>query len=181
MNAGILVCGLNGCGKSTLGRALAERLKLRFLDDEAFFFSGNTGSDPFAHPRTHEEVARLLTEAVGTGEGFVYAAVKGDRGEAVRSRLTAVVLLEVPRALRLSRVRRRSEARFGSRALPGGDLYEREQAFFERVSARSPEDVRTWAYSLGCPVIEADGALEVAGNVERIVGQLTAAGCLPEQ
>lgn len=178
MNKGILVCGLNGCGKSTLGRALAERLGVRFIDDEALFFPAGEGDDPYAHPRSHEEVARSLAEAVAASPAFVYAAVKGNRGEAAVSHLAAAVLLEVPRDVRLSRVRRRSEARFGNRVQPDGDLYAREQAFFDRVSARSPEDVRTWAYALGCPVIEADGTAAVDENVERIFRRLKDAGCL---
>ena len=36
---GILICGLNGCGKSTLGRQLAERLGCRFIDNEDLYFS----------------------------------------------------------------------------------------------------------------------------------------------
>ena len=31
---GILICGLNGTGKSTLGRMLAERLGYCFIDNE---------------------------------------------------------------------------------------------------------------------------------------------------
>ena len=35
---GIIVCGLNGAGKSVLGKALAERLRCRFIDNEDLFF-----------------------------------------------------------------------------------------------------------------------------------------------
>ena len=31
---GILICGLNGVGKSTLGKALAEKLNYHFIDIE---------------------------------------------------------------------------------------------------------------------------------------------------
>ena len=34
MGTGIIVCGLNGTGKSTLGKALAEALGHHFIDSE---------------------------------------------------------------------------------------------------------------------------------------------------
>lgn len=35
---GILICGLNGCGKTTLGRLLADRLGYDYIDNEDLFF-----------------------------------------------------------------------------------------------------------------------------------------------
>ncbi len=35
---GILICGLNGVGKSTIGRILAQRLTYAFIDSEELFF-----------------------------------------------------------------------------------------------------------------------------------------------
>ncbi|MBR3848616.1 MAG: hypothetical protein IKM21_04940, partial [Oscillospiraceae bacterium] len=39
MGIGIQICGLNGCGKSTLGKALAERIGFYFIDNEFLYFS----------------------------------------------------------------------------------------------------------------------------------------------
>ncbi len=38
MGTRIVVCGLNGVGKSTLGRVLAERLGFWFIDNEDLYF-----------------------------------------------------------------------------------------------------------------------------------------------
>ncbi|MDU4976211.1 MAG: shikimate kinase, partial [Hungatella hathewayi] len=35
-----MICGLNGTGKSTLGKALAEKLHFYFIDNENLYFSG---------------------------------------------------------------------------------------------------------------------------------------------
>ena len=35
---GILICGLNGTGKSTLGKMLADRLGYEFIDNEDLCF-----------------------------------------------------------------------------------------------------------------------------------------------
>lgn len=38
MGIGIIVCGLNGTGKSTLGKALVEKLNFHFIDNENLYF-----------------------------------------------------------------------------------------------------------------------------------------------
>lgn len=53
----------------------------------------------------------------------------------------------------LQRVRGRSFRKFGERMLPGGDLYEQEERFFDFAASGSEEGVEDWAYSVGCPVI----------------------------
>ncbi|MFR5853532.1 MAG: shikimate kinase [Lachnospiraceae bacterium] len=46
MAKGIVVCGLNGCGKSTLGRALAEKMGLYFIDNENLYFPETPPTSP---------------------------------------------------------------------------------------------------------------------------------------
>ena len=75
---GILICGLNGCGKSTLGRQLAERLGYRFIDNEDLYFPKDDPSYLYSSPRSREEVVRQLEELIEKDRRFVFAAVKGD-------------------------------------------------------------------------------------------------------
>ena len=42
MGTGIMICGLNGTGKSTLGKALAEKLHFYFIDNEISIFPGQS-------------------------------------------------------------------------------------------------------------------------------------------
>ena len=169
---GILICGLNGCGKSTVGNALAKALGLHFIDIEHLYFSRNSASDPYRHPNSRQEVERLLLEEIRAQGDFVLAAVKGDYGEAIIPLYRCVVLLDVPRALRLQRVRHRSLQKFGSRMLPGGDLHEQEEAFFRLVEARRDDYVEQWVQTLTCPVIRVDGTQPVEKIVACILHQL---------
>ena len=57
---GILICGMNGTGKSTLGRMLARRLNCEFIDNEDLFFAKEDAAYPFANPRSREEAIRIL-------------------------------------------------------------------------------------------------------------------------
>ena len=172
MGIGILLCGLNGSGKSTLGRALAEKTGACFIDNEDLYFP-KTGADyPYAVSRSREEVEELLLREIRGRENFIFASVKGDYGEEVVSRFRYAVLVEVPRDLRLARVRDRSFRKFGARMLEGGDLYAREQEFFDFVASRPEDTVEEWLKGLRCPVIRVDGTRPVEETVRLILRQI---------
>ena len=165
---GVIICGMNGSGKSTLGRALAERLGWRFIDNEDLYFPKADPAHPYAVERTQEEVERFLLEEVRRDERFVFAAVRGNYGEAVLPYYKAAVLVEVPSDVRLERVKARSYAKFGARMLPGGDLYESEKRFYDLIAAR-PEDYATrWLDTVDIPVLRVDGTKTVGENVTLI-------------
>ena len=162
---GVIICGMNGSGKSTLGRALAEHLGWRFLDNEDLYFPKADPAHPFALERTQEEVEALLLEALRSEEKLIFAAVRGNYGAAVLPYYKAAVLVEVPRDLRLARVKARSFRKFGERMLPGGDLYESEKRFYDLVAAR-PEDYATrWLDTVDIPVLRVDGTRPVGENI----------------
>ena len=127
---GILICGLNGTGKSTLGRMLANRISYEFIDNEDLFFPKADPTYAFSSPRSMEEVVRLLEEKIENNSRFVFAAVKGNYGDKLIAALDHIVLIDVPKQIRSQRVRERSFSKFGERILPGGDLYDQETAWF---------------------------------------------------
>lgn len=165
MGTGILVCGLNGAGKSTLGKALAKALQFHFIDNEDLYFPKDDSQYLYASPRSHEEVERLLLREIKTHENFVFASVKGDYGESVCPFFRYAVLIEVPKELRMQRVRERSFQKFGERMLPGGDLYEKEEAFFAYVGSRAENTVEEWVKILHCPILRVDGTKPIEENV----------------
>ncbi|MBE5796034.1 MAG: hypothetical protein E7327_01490 [Clostridiales bacterium] len=162
---GIILCGMNGSGKSTLGRALAQSLGWRFIDNEDLYFPKTDAGYLYAGERTQAEVERLLLEAVSEDDRFVFAAVRGNYGEAVLPHYRAAVLVEVPRETRLTRVRQRSLDKFGDRALPGGDLYEKEKAFYDLIAARPEDYALRWLEGLTLPVLHVDGTRPVEENI----------------
>lgn len=172
MGKGILVCGCNGCGKSTLGRMLAQRLRVRFLDIEDYFFPYHNVDYPYRTSRSREEAVALLATDTAREEPFVLAAVKGDFGPEVESRFVCAVLLSAPKKVRERRLRERSFGRFGERMRPGGDLHEAEERFFRTTAALSPEEVTEWADTLSCPVIREDSDRPAAEILEEVIKRL---------
>ncbi|MBR4655757.1 MAG: AAA family ATPase [Oscillospiraceae bacterium] len=166
---GILICGLNGVGKSTVGRLLAQRLAYRFIDNEDLFFPKEDPEYVYSHPRSKKEVIQLLEESIFLDRRFVFAAVRGDYGDKLLSLLDYAVLIDVPKSVRLQRVHDRSFAKFGERMLSGGDLYEREDAFFSLVSSRPENYVSSWLECVNCPVVRIDGTRPAEENVKFLI------------
>ena len=163
---GILICGLNGTGKSTLGRLLADRMEYKFIDNEDLFFPKTDPSYMFSNPRSKEEVIKLLEEKISRNNQFIFAAVKGNFGDRLIASLDYIVLIEVPKQIRSKRVRDRSYQKFGDRILPGGDLYEKESKWFSLTDNRPDTYVTDWLETLDCPVIRIDGTLQIEENVD---------------
>lgn len=166
---GIVICGLNGAGKSTLGKTLAQKLHFHFIDIENLYFPKTNPDYIYDSPRTREEVAERLLDEVRTHENFILASVKGDYGEELYSFFQYAILLDVPKDIRLQRVKERSFQKFGSRMLLGGDLFEQEEKFFRFVETRNEKIVEEWVKSLKCPVVRIDGTRPIDENVNFII------------
>lgn len=169
---GIVVCGLNGAGKSTLGRALAEQLGCHFIDIEDLYFPKTSPDYLYADPRSNEEVTALLRQETERHPQFVLAAVRANYDPALYARFRCAVFLEVPKAVRLERVRTRSYQKFGERMRPGGDLYEREEAFFRFCEDREDSIVTDWLQTLSCPILRVDGTRPVEETAALLASQL---------
>lgn len=169
---GILLCGLNGAGKSTIGRILAERMSWQFIDNEDLYFPKEDASYLFSNPRSKEEVIHLLEEKIEEDDRFVFAAVKGDYGEKLLTKLDYVVLIEVPKETRMERVKMRSVQKFGDRIQEKGDLADKENAWFSVVKSRPENFVTEWLERVPCPVLRIDGTAPVEENVNYLLEKL---------
>lgn len=168
----ILLCGGNGAGKTTLGRALAALSGYAFRDAEDYYFSQKEGEYAYGKARAKDEAAALLLRDLEAYEDFIFASVMGNFGEEALSRFTHAVFVYVPKEVRLERVRDRSYRKFGDRMRPGGDLYEKEQGFFQMVEARPPRQVEDWLETVSLPVFQVDGTCPPEENARRILGVL---------
>ena len=169
MGVGIQICGLNGCGKSTLGRALAEKIGFHFIDNENLYFARSQANDPYTNPRSQEEVERLLMNEVLEHPNFIFASVRGNYGKEIIPMYNYVVVIEVPKEIRSQRVRNRSFQKFGRRMLMGGDLHQQEEAFFRIAESRHDDYVENWLQLVNCPIIRVDGTKKIEENLDYII------------
>ena len=154
---GIIIMGLNGSGKSTICRQLADLLNYRPMDVEDHYF---LDSDiPYTKSRTQEEVRQLMLQDINIYHNYVLSSVGCNWGSEIVSTYKLAILLYAPLEVRLERIKQREINRFGSRILEGGDMYESQKRFHNMVATRSPEDIKQQAYSLTSPVLEMDATL----------------------
>lgn len=172
MGIGIVVCGLNGSGKSTLGKALAEKIGFHFIDNEALFFPQTDAKYLYSAPRSREEADIIFDNEIKSHDNFVFAAVKGNYGKEILPIYHYAILIEVPKNIRMQRIKERSLQKFGSRMMVGGDLYEHEQAFFDMVNARDEHYVEDWVQTLYCPIIRVNGTRAIHDNLAFILEKI---------
>ncbi len=159
---GILVCGLNGAGKTTFGRALAEKINYRFVDIEDLYFPDGSS---YANPRSGDEARSALLDLIhDCGGNFVLTSVRANFCVGLERYFTLVVVVRAGREERLARVRARSAEKLGERMQPGGDLYEAEAEFFAMVESRGEDYTEAHIRKmldegrLCCPVVRIDGS-----------------------
>lgn len=169
MEKGIIICGLNGCGKTTAGRAVAERLGFRRMDVEDYYFLES--KIPYSVSRTKEEVRSRMWADIQKYKQYVLSSVGCDWGEEIESTYALAVFLSAPKEIRLARIHHRETVRYGDRILEGGDMYEQQQRFHQFAAGRSEEPYRTQIKRLSCPVLELDATLPLEEIVERICRQ----------
>ena len=160
---GICVCGLNGSGKTTFAGALAKELGFKHMDIEDYYFMPS--EIPYSISRTREEAESLLLQDMKENPRFVFSAVDGNIGV----EYDLMIYLNAPLDVRMERVKRRAYDKFGDKILPGGDMYEQEQKFFDFVSKRDADTVEAWLQTVSCPVIHLDGTKDIDDNVMEIV------------
>ena len=131
---GIVICGLNGCGKSTLTRILARQLGYLRMDVEDYYF--RDAAIPYTSSRAKEEVRALMLADIRRCPRFVLASVRPDWGKEINDAYALAVVLSASKETRMRRIEDREIDKFGSRVLPGGDMYEGQQRFHAMAAGR---------------------------------------------
>ncbi|MBR4960653.1 MAG: hypothetical protein IKY52_07140 [Clostridia bacterium] len=190
MPYGILLCGLNGSGKSTLNHVLARTIGYAELDAEDYYFPHqklsrlaaleadgkadipSDGKLPFTDPVPKDELQRAILADIIKTPKFILSGVKADWDTEILARIAVVFHIITPSEVRAERITDREIRRFGSRVLPGGDMYEGQEQF-RRFAAGREESVVTDSFAgLHCPVIPLDGTRPVTENIEKIINIL---------
>jgi len=183
MYNGIAIIGLNGAGKSTLAHVLAKKLHYFEIDVEDYYFpeqrssrinalevrtSADVSFIPYLSPRAKSEVEFAIRKDINCNPQFVLSGVSLNWSESILSQIDIVFYLHVPLSERLRRIRSREAQRFGSRILPGGDMYEQHNEFLNKIENRSEQEITRSLENLSCPVVNVEEILPLRNDILKI-------------
>lgn len=171
----IHVMGASGAGTTTLGQALAERLGILHLDTDHFYWMPT--DPPFTTPRqVNERLAMLRAQARPDGDWALSgSALKW--GREFEPYYDLIVFITVDPGLRMERIRRREDMRYGGRIKPGGDMAERSRAFLEWAESydtagperRSLAAHEAWLAEQAAPILRLESSRPVAALVDDVL------------
>ena len=102
MGSPIVVMGVSGSGKSTVGAALAQRLRVPFADADDFHPPGNTAKMTAGQPLTDDDrhpwldtIGEWLAEHCGEGGVMSCSALKGRHRDQLRKHCPSVRFLHL--------------------------------------------------------------------------------------
>lgn len=180
---GIAIMGLNGCGKSTLAHEIARKIGFYEMDVEDYYFPEQKysrqavlehqidvkceykGALPYSVPRSKTEVQEMIRDDIEKHPQFIISGVTMNWEESILSAIDVAFILEVPTNERVKRVEQREGIRFGSRVMPGGDMYEQQKEFRESIANKSSQSVEESADRLRCKKVKLDGTKSIDENV----------------
>ncbi|MCR0981586.1 P-loop NTPase family protein [Roseomonas populi] len=178
--ARIHILGASGSGTTTLGAALAGSLGVPHLDTDAVFWMPT--DPPFTTQRPVAERLGMLLGELSPLPGWVLSGSALKWGDPLVPLYDLIVFLTLDPALRMERLRRREEGRYGARLAPGGDMAEGSAAFLAWAAAydtagpeqRSRASQEAWLSARTVPVLRLDSSAPVGALVSSVLARLPA-------
>lgn len=175
MARGIIIIGVAGSGKTTLGKLLAEKLNYKYIDIDEYIWHQDTVI-PFSKMYSKEEKIINLNNAIKDIDNFVMAGSMYSIHQHFDELFDLTIFLTCDKETRITRLQKREKERFGNRIEVGGDMYEGHINFINYVSnyetgkdGSNLAQHKKWLSELKCPIITLDGAKPLDDNLNKIV------------
>ena len=170
----IHIFGASGSGTTTLGRALAGKLLCPFFDSDDYYWRKT--DPPYRQSYPKEQRSKRLLEDIKDLDSWVLSGSLLKWGDALSPLFTLAIFLTLPHDLRLERLKRREQERYGSRIETGGDMYASSQEFLAWASSydtaghetRSLQSHESWLKTLPCRVVRLESTQPVAELLVRV-------------
>ncbi len=163
-NAQIHITGAAGCGVTTLGAALAERLGITQFDTDDYYWMPTV--PPFRQKRDIPDRLRLLHAEFSTHPGWVLSGAMESWGDPLVPLLDLIIFMQVPTPVRLERLRARESIEHGAaNCASGGWRHEETEEFLEWAAhyedgtreGRTLQRHEDWLATVTCPVLRLNG------------------------
>jgi adenylate kinase family enzyme len=172
----IHVLGASGCGSTTLGAAVAQRLGVPHADSDHFFWMPT--DPPYTTRRPRVERLALLTLELPPDGDWVFSGSAISWSTVLESSYDLIVFLRLDPVVRMARLRQRETGRYGARIAPGGDMAVASAAFFQWAedydtagpAQRSLSGHEAWIAGQPARVLRLDSAQSVAALTDAVLG-----------
>ena len=174
----IHILGASGSGTTTLGRALAARLQCPHFDTDDYFWVPT--DPPYTQQRERTKRQQLLMNDLTAHDAWVVSGSLCGWGDVAIPLFAMVIFLAIPQDIRMARLHRREQERFGERMLPGGDMYEVSQAFLLWAASydeggldiRSRQLHEEWLGMLPCPILYFEGEYTIEEQLAMLMVEI---------
>ena len=163
----ILITGASGSGTTTLGRALATRLRCAFYDADDYYWLPT--DPPFRCKQDPTIRTSRLLQALQNTSTTVLAGSILNWGVELEDSFSLIVFLTVPAQIRVIRLREREIQRFGLDPAFLAWAAQYEQGTLE---GRSRPKHEAWLAKRSCPVLRIDGGTSTESRLAQVLGTL---------
>jgi adenylate kinase family enzyme len=168
MKTRILITGASGSGTTTLGRALATRLRCAFYDADDYYWLPT--DPPFRCKQDPAIRASRLLQALQNATPTVLAGSILSWGVELEDSFSLIVFLTVPAEIRVVRLREREIQRFG--LVDPAFLAWAAQYDAGTLEGRSLSKHEAWLAKRSCPVLRIDGDMSTECRLAQVLGVL---------
>jgi len=172
----ICIIGASGTGKTTLGKAIAQRLHIPFFDGDDYYHLPT--DPPFQKQRGADERCTMIQQDLGGCESWVLSGGVAAWVPAPALDYTLLIFLYLPPAVRIDRLRRRERELYGRRILDGGDMARGHTEFMEWTAGYDDGSVagtntlpihEALVCRARCPVLHLREAMTTDAQLERVL------------
>ena len=173
----IHIFGASGSGQTTLGKALAKKLKVTYFDCDDYFWEKTTV--PFTVRRDPEIRNTLLLNDLSAHTSWVIGGSMTKWGLQPEKIFNLAVFLYVPHNVRMERLKAREIERFGDSIFKErAELYKKFMDWASgyddnTASGRTLSAHQNWIKQLNCEVLEINGDTTLSNRLQLIIAALT--------
>lgn len=174
----IHIFGASGSGTTTLAKQLSQEMNIRHFDADDYYWKKT--NPPFIEKNSIPERHRLLLADMDGLTSWVLSGAMDSWSDPFLPLFNLVVFLHVSTEVRIERLRRREQERYGDRIRPGGDMHQAHLEFIEwaaqydqgYMSGRSKKRHEEWMARLPCPVLRIENEITTEASVQLIMERM---------
>ena len=155
----IHIFGASGSGTTSIANAVCEKLGYKHFDTDNYYWLKT--KIPFTEVRHTEERLEMMSKDLSNNGKWVLSGSLDGWGNPLVPLFQLVVFVYVSTDIRIERIKKREQNRYGKDVLPGGSRYQSTKEFIDwaagydsgLLTGRSLPRHNKWLASLECKVI----------------------------